>query len=163
MTTALLSSGAPGLHPRALAVAFAAGLLFALGLTLSGMTQPAKVLGFLNLAGMAQGPFPGLWDPSLAFVMGGAVLVTLLAFHITPASPGHPERQPWFADRFDLPSRLDVDYPLVAGASMFGVGWGLSGYCPGPALASLLHGSQEVLIFVPAMLVGMALARRLSA
>ncbi|MEY5097790.1 MAG: hypothetical protein RJA36_509 [Pseudomonadota bacterium] len=142
------------------ALALAAGLLFALGLVLSGMTQPAKVIGFLNLAGMAQGDFPGRWDPSLAFVMDGAVAVTLLAFHLTPPDARHPWRRPWLSGHFELPTQERIDWPLLQGAAIFGVGWGLAGYCPGPALASLLVGGQDVWIFVPAMLAGMWLARR---
>ena len=144
-----------------LLLALAAGLLFALGLVLSGMTQPAKVIGFLNLAGMAQGDFPGAWDPSLAFVMGGAVMVTLLAFRLTPARAGQ-QRQPWFSSRFELPQQERIDAPLLQGAVIFGVGWGLAGYCPGPALATLLVSGRDVWLFVPAMLVGMWLARRMA-
>ena len=143
-----------------LLLALAAGLLFALGLVLSGMTQPAKVIGFLDLAGMAQGGFPGRWDPSLAFVMGGAVLVTLLAFRLTPAAPGQPQRRPWLGERFELPQQERIDAPLLQGAVIFGIGWGLAGYCPGPALATLLIGGRDVWLFVPAMLAGMWLARR---
>lgn len=143
-----------------LLVAWAAGLLFALGLLLSGMAQPAKVIGFLNLAGMAQGEFPGAWDPSLAFVMGGAIMVTLLAFWLTPANPSHPQRKPWFSGQFVLPQQERIDAALLQGAVIFGVGWGLAGYCPGPALATLLIGGQDIWLFVPAMLAGMWLARR---
>ena len=142
-----------------LLLALAAGLLFALGLVLSGMTQPAKVIGFLNLAGMSQGGFPGAWDPSLAFVMGGAVMITLLGFWLTPGGP-HPQRQPWLHAHFELPTQKSVDAPLLQGAAIFGVGWGLAGYCPGPALASLLVGGQDIWLFVPAMLAGMWLARK---
>lgn len=148
---------------RAIAIwllAMAAGVLFALGLLVSGMSQPAKVIGFLNLAGMAQGSFPGQWDPSLAFVMGGAVCVTLLAFWLTPPNPGHPLRRPWLSGEFDLPRQERVDRPLLVGAAVFGIGWGLSGYCPGPALATVFTGGSDVLWFVPAMLAGMWIARR---
>lgn len=148
---------------RAIAIwllAAAAGAVFALGLLVSGMSQPAKVIGFLNLAGMAQGAFPGRWDPSLAFVMGGAVCVTLLAFWLTPPSPGQPLRRPWLAGDFDLPRQERIDRPLLVGAAVFGVGWGLSGYCPGPALATVFTGGSDVLWFVPAMLAGMWVARR---
>lgn len=138
-----------------------AGLLFAFGLVLSGMTQPAKVLGFLNLAGMRMGDFPGQWDPSLAFVMGGAVLVTLLAFSLTPSNAKHPLRKPWFSRQFDLPVQEQIDGQLLQGAVIFGIGWGLAGYCPGPALASLGFGGRDIAFFVPAMLLGMWLARRL--
>ena len=157
----------PTLPPRApatrllggLLLALTAGLLFALGLMLSGMAQPAKVIGFLNLAGLAQGEFPGTWDPSLAFVMGGAVMVTLLAFRITPANPRQPQHRPWFSSRFEWPQQERIDAALLQGAVIFGVGWGLAGYCPGPALATLLVGGRDVWLFVPAMLAGMWLAR----
>jgi uncharacterized protein len=139
-------------------LSFAAGLLFALGLVLSGMTQPAKVLGFLNVMGLQQGiswqAAPGYWDPSLALVMGGALMVTLLAFAITPKLT-HPHGKPWFEDAFHLPTRSDIDGKLVAGGVLFGIGWGLAGYCPGPALASLLVGGVDVLAFCAAMLAGM--------
>ena len=101
------------------------GVLFGLGLMISGMTNPAKILAFLDLAGN--------WDPSLIFVMGGAVLVTLLAFAITP----RPHRQPWLARSFKLPTRTDVDLPLVLGAALFGVGWGLGGAYVRPSVAAV--------------------------
>ncbi len=140
----------------ALLSAMAAGLLFAAGLAVSGMTQPAKVIGFLNLGGIASGQ----WDPSLAFVMGGALLVTLIGFAVTPPSPAHPERHPLFAQRFQLPTRQDIDTRLLLGAALFGIGWGLAGYCPGPALSTLLSGGLDTAAFVAAMLAGMAVARR---
>ncbi|MFM1907604.1 MAG: hypothetical protein RLZZ591_1281 [Pseudomonadota bacterium] len=140
----------------ALALSFFCGVFFAAGLVVSGMTQPAKVIGFLNIGAMLDGGFPGAWDPSLAFVMGGAVLVTLLAFAITP----RPHRQPWLARSFKLPTRTDVDLPLVLGAALFGVGWGLGGFCPGPALASVLIGSQDAVIFSIAMVAGMVMTKR---
>ena len=125
-------------------MALLSGLLFGLGLILSGMSDPAKVLGFLDLA--------GVWDPSLAFVMGGAVLVASLAFRFagrrTHAILGEPLR---------LPTARDIDLRLLAGAMAFGVGWGLAGYCPGPALASLAQGGVKPLVFVIAMLAGMAM------
>ena len=136
------------------------GAIFALGLVLGGMTQTAKVLGFLDIGGLAKGVSStaerGLWDPSLAFVMGGALLVTLAAFWLTPQ-----RAKPLAADRFELPTRTDIDIKLLLGAALFGVGWGLVGYCPGPALASLLTGSTDILIFVIAMVAGMWLANRL--
>lgn len=134
-----------------------AGLLFAAGLVVSGMTQPAKVLAFLNLAGIADAARFGAWDASLAFVMGGALGVTLLAFSITP----RPGNTPWLAPAFKLPTRRDIDARLVLGAALFGIGWGLAGYCPGPALASLLTGATDVLIFVAALAVGMWAARQI--
>lgn len=136
------------------------GALFAVGLVLGGMTQTAKVLGFLDIGGLAKGVSStaerGLWDPSLAFVMGGALLVTLVAFWFTPR-----RNKPLAADTFELPERTDIDIKLLAGAALFGVGWGLAGYCPGPAFASLLTGSTDVLIFVLAMVGGMWLANRI--
>ncbi|MDD0811422.1 YeeE/YedE family protein [Curvibacter sp. RS43] len=152
-------NSAPSASPARWAVllsALGAGTLFAAGLVLSGMTQPAKVLGFLDLGGLAD----GRWDPSLAFVMGGALAVTLLAFALTPANAQHPQRKPWLAPRFQLPTRRDIDWKLLSGAALFGIGWGLAGYCPGPALASLLVGGLDALAFVAALLLGMALARR---
>lgn len=125
---------------RALA-AFVSGLAFALGLGLSGMTQPAKVIGFLDVAGR--------WDPSLALVMGGAVLVMLVAFAFVLR-----RRAPVLAPSFDLPTQTRIDRPLVVGAVVFGVGWGLSGVCPGPALVSIATLSPASLVFVAAMLAG---------
>ncbi len=139
-----------------------AGGLFAAGLVLSGMVLPAKVLGFLNLGGLWDAQRFGPWDASLAFVMGGALLVTLPAFALTPPTAQHPARKPWLASAFQLPTRKDIDTRLVLGAALFGVGWGLVGYCPGPALASVLTGGRAVMVFVVAMLVGMALAKRFS-
>jgi uncharacterized membrane protein YedE/YeeE len=133
---------------RKLLFALLSGALFGFGLVVSGMTQPAKVLGFLDIAALTDGH----WDPSLAFVMGGAVAVTLIGFAVTP----RPGRRPWAAPVFALPSREQIDAPLLAGAALFGIGWGLAGYCPGPALAVLLTGQRDGLIFATAMLVGMA-------
>jgi uncharacterized protein len=123
--------------------AFASGLLFGLGLTVSHMIDPAKVIGFLDIAGN--------WDPSLAFVMLGA---------LAAAAPGYAVakrmRGPLYADDFASPARIEVDRRLVVGALLFGAGWGLVGYCPGPALASLGIGGNGTLMFVAAMLIGMA-------
>ena len=124
--------------------ALTTGLLFGIGLILSGMTDPSKVIGFLDLAGR--------WDPSLAFVMGGAIAVAAIAFrfagHRSTALLGGPMR---------LPSGSTIDRRLVLGGVCFGAGWGLAGYCPGPALASLLSGSIKPILFVVAMVAGMAL------
>ena len=136
-------------------VALLAGLLFATGLVLSGMTQTAKVLGFLNVLGLLDRARWGAWDPSLAFVMGGALSVTLVAYKVTPRA----DKRPWLEPRFDMPTRRDIDKPLVVGAVLFGVGWGLVGYCPGPALASVLSGGRDVLLFTACMALGMALAK----
>lgn len=125
-------------------IALGTGLLFGIGLILSGMTDPAKVIGFLD--------FAGNWDPSLAFVMGGAVVVATIGFRFArrrdTALLGVPMR---------LPSGSTIDRRLIMGGVTFGVGWGLGGFCPGPALASLLSGGMKPIIFVVAMLVGMAL------
>jgi uncharacterized protein len=144
---------------QALAYAFASALLFALGLVVSGMTQPAKVIGFLNLGGLKNGiswaAERGFWDPSLAFVMGGAMAVTLIAFAVTPKAG----RKPWAASQFALPTRKDVDRNLIVGSLLFGMGWALAGYCPGPALSSILTGGADALTFVAAMAVGMWAAK----
>jgi hypothetical protein len=121
--------------------ALVAGALFAIGLVLGGMTQPAKVLGFLD--------FSGRWDPSLAFVMGGAVLVHAVAYPLIRRRPA-----PLFEVKFHVPSRRDLDRRLILGAALFGVGWGLAGYCPGPGLASLTTGLSP-LLFVASLLTGM--------
>ena len=140
-----------------LAISFVAGFIFAAGLVMSGMTQPDKVIGFLDIKGMFVGSFPGLWDPTLGFVMGGAVMITLIAFSATP----YASIRPWFTSAFVLSRREAVDGRLIVGALIFGVGWGLSGYCPGPALASLLTGQIDTAMFVLAMLPGMWLARKI--
>ena len=137
-----------------LGLSFTAGLVFAAGLVLSGMTQPLKVMGFLDITAFTKGPFPGLWDPTLAFVMGGAVCVTLLAFAWTHRIAS----KPLLASQFHTPLSLQIDLPLVGGAVLFGAGWGLAGYCPGPALASALL-STDALIFTGAMLVGMLICK----
>ena len=124
-------------------VALLAGLVFGVGLILSGMSDPSKVIGFLDLAGR--------WDPSLALVMGGAVLVGSLVFAYI-----RKRRQSVLGGAILLPSVTEIDRRLVLGSLTFGVGWGLGGYCPGPALASLVQGGIKPLLFVIAMLVGMA-------
>jgi uncharacterized membrane protein YedE/YeeE len=125
------------------ALAILTGALFGAGLLVSGMTQPAKVIGFLDVA---RG-----WDPSLAFVMGGAVAVYALAFRAIR----HRRAEPWFDVSFHLPTRRDVDAALLAGAALFGIGWGLGGLCPGPGLVAAASGSAAAIAFVGAMLVGM--------
>jgi uncharacterized membrane protein YedE/YeeE len=131
--------------PRIFA-ALITGLLFGLGLVVSHMIDPAKILSFLDLTGD--------WDPSLAFVMIGAIPVAAIGFRLTRGRSA-----PLLADVFVGPSKTVIDPPLVLGAVLFGVGWGLVGYCPGPALASLALGRLETAIFVAAMLAGMALYR----
>jgi uncharacterized membrane protein YedE/YeeE len=143
---------------KKLMVALLAGLLFALGLVISGMTQPVKVIGFLNIWGMSDGAFPGQWDPSLAFVMGGALLVTLVAFAVTPKNG----KKPWLAEQFELPARQDLDLKLIGGSALFGVGWALAGYCPGPAFASVLVGGFDLAIFVSTLIAGMWFAKKVS-
>lgn len=125
------------------------GLLFGTGLVVSGMSDPAKVLNFLDLF--------GIWDPSLAFVMGGAVVVGFLGYRLVLARPA-----PIAADRFHLPTRSDIDARLVAGPAIFGIGWGLGGFCPGPALTALGLAAPGTLAFLPAMFAGMWAARMLS-
>ena len=131
-------------------IALTAGFIFAAGLTLGGMTDPRKVQGFLDIGGL----FAGRWDPSLAFVMGGALLVSLVAFAAVKT-----QAAPWANAKFELPSRRDIDARLIIGAVLFGTGWGVAGFCPGPALASVLIGGADVLYFVAAMLAGMFIAK----
>jgi uncharacterized membrane protein YedE/YeeE len=126
--------------------AFAAGLVFGLGLLLSGMSDPGKVIGFLDLAGK--------WDPSLAFVMAGAILVGFFAFRFA----GKRGRA-FFGGALHLPTRRDIDKRLVLGSVVFGIGWGLAGFCPGPALVAFGAGIDQAAIFVAAMLGGMVLYR----
>ena len=125
---------------------FFIGLLFGLGLVISMMMNPLKVLSFLDLA--------GAWDPSLALVMAAALAVTLVGYRLVLA-----RERPLFAERFVLPTRTALDGRLFAGSGLFGVGWGLVGFCPGPAVTALGTGDTRVFAFVAAMLLGMALAR----
>ena len=127
-----------------LLMALCAGLVFGLGLIVSGMTDPSKVTGFLDLA--------GAWDPSLALVMGGAIGVGLIAFRLA-----RKRSKAIFGGPMQLPAARQIDRRLVLGGLTFGVGWGLAGYCPGPALASLATGGSKPLIFTAAMLVGMGI------
>ncbi|MAN59706.1 YeeE/YedE family protein [Roseovarius nubinhibens] len=127
--------------------ALLSGLLFGLGLIVSGMADPAKVLNFLDLFGN--------WDPSLAFVMGGAIAVTAPGFALLFAN----RQTPYFDQKFRLPTRSDLEPKLITGAALFGIGWGLGGFCPGPALTALPLAASGTLIFVPAMLIGMWAAR----
>ena len=132
-------------------VAFCSGVLFSIGLGISGMTQPQKVIGFLDVF--------GAWDPSLTFVMvGGIISYLILQFAIQRRFP-----TPVLASEFQIPTRKNIDRNLMLGALLFGVGWGLGGYCPGPALTSLGSGRMSAVLFVVAMGVGMFLADRVIA
>jgi uncharacterized membrane protein YedE/YeeE len=131
-------------------MALCVGLLFGFGLAMGGMTQPAVVLGFLDIFGR--------WNPQLAFVMGGAVLTTMIGFRLV-----WKRSRPLFDEKFQLPTAKDLDFRLVAGSATFGIGWGLGGYCPGPALASLSSGVLPVFVLVGTMIVGWWLAARLPA
>lgn len=143
-------ASACGARCRVMSVVLAglAGLTFGAGLLLSGMTQPAKVIGFLDVLGS--------WDPSLLFVMGGGVVVYMIAFRAI----GAWRKDPWFDVTFHLPTRRDLDAPLLIGSALFGIGWGLGGLCPGPAIVSAASGSVAGLAFVAAMLAGMHLQHR---
>lgn len=123
---------------------FAVGLIFGIGLILSGMTDPGKVLGFLDLA--------GVWDPSLAFVMGGAILIGMIGFFLAKKRTTH-----LLGGALDLSQPTLIDRRLVLGSLTFGVGWGLAGFCPGPALVSLGAGQPKAVVFVLAMVAGMGL------
>lgn len=125
------------------------GLVFGIGLVVSGMSDPAKVLNFLDLF--------GTWDPSLAFVMGGAVLVAFVGYRLVLR-----RAEPVIGDTFHLPPRDDIDGRVLAGPAIFGIGWGLGGFCPGPALTALGLGATGTIAFVPAMIVGMWAARALA-
>jgi uncharacterized membrane protein YedE/YeeE len=131
-----------------LATAFLTGLLFGVGLSVSEMIDPSRVIGFLDVAGH--------WDATLLFVMGGALAVTV---------PFYPlilrRSQPVLAQQFSLPTKQKIDRPLIFGAAIFGIGWGLGGFCPGPALAALATGSSSVALFVVAMIAGQLIANRL--
>ena len=128
-------------------VALLCGMLFGTGLAVSGMTDTAKVLGFLDIF--------GAWVPDLAFVMGAAVCVTLVAFYFI-----RKMERPLLSARFFFPGKTIIDGRVLTGAAIFGVGWGVYGYCPGPALSAMVYLDSKTFIFVVAMLVGMALANK---
>jgi len=128
---------------------FLAGLLFGAGVTVSGMVNPMKVLNFMDLTGQ--------WDPTLAFVMGAGLAAAFIGYRLMLARP-----RPLYAPAFNLPHSTALDGRLIGGAVLFGLGWGLSGFCPGPAVASLVFGHAESLIFVIAMAAGMIAARLLA-
>jgi len=129
------------------AAALVSGLIFGLGLAVSGMMNPAKVVGFLDVAGD--------WDPTLLFVMGGALLVAVPAYRLVPK-----RGRPVLEEKFSVPEKKTVDARLVGGSALFGIGWGLVGFCPGPAIAALGTGLLPAFAFVAAMLAGMALYSR---
>lgn len=126
------------------------GLIFGVGISVSGMANPAKVLNFFDVA--------GTWDPSLAFVMGGALIVTFFGYRMVLKRD-----EPLLASNFQLPTRRDFDLPLIGGSAVFGVGWGIAGFCPGGALPALGTGRSEVLIFVAALLAGIIAAKAVQA
>src|SRR5690554_4990896 len=127
-------------------MSYIASLLFGLGVGVSGMTDPARVLGFLDLF--------GAWDPTLMFVLGGAVVTTFIGYRLV-----FRRERPMVGDTFQLPSRQDLDARLIGGAALFGVGWGLSGYCPGPAIASIAGLTAPLFAMLIAMVAGWFLAR----
>ncbi|SMX44581.1 DUF6691 family protein [Octadecabacter ascidiaceicola] len=129
-----------------LIILFLIGLVFGVGISISGMANPAKVLNFFD--------FAGAWDPSLIFVMGGAVVVTFIGYRFVLKRPA-----PIMDAKFHLPTRRDLDLPLIAGSAAFGVGWGIAGFCPGGALPALGTGRSEVFIFVAALLAGVFVAK----
>ena len=132
------------------AAGYAAGLIFGLGLAISGMTDPARVLGFLDVAGD--------WDPTLMFVLGAAVVTTFIGYRLVFKCPA-----PLLGGVFQLPTKQELDGRLLGGAALFGIGWGLSGYCPGPAIASIGGLSLPLTAMLVAMVLGWFVARRLSA
>lgn len=132
--------------------AFAIGLIFGLGIAVSGMINPAKVLNFFDLAQIRA----GTWDPSLALVMGGALAVAIPGYRLVLARP-----TPAFAEGFQLPDTRVIDRRLVLGSATFGVGWGIAGFCPGGALPALGTGNPAVILFVAALIGGLLFARLL--
>jgi len=124
------------------------GLIFGIGLIMSGMTNPAKVQNFLDLF--------GTWDPSLALVMGGAILITMPGFWLVQKL-----QTPFFEDSFLIPQKTNLDFYLLTGSAIFGIGWGLGGFCPGPVIVSISNGSTGTILFVITMLIGMVLAKLL--
>lgn len=137
----------------AVLIQFAIGLIFGVGLVLAGMSDPAKVLNFLDVAAIPA----GTWDASLAFVLGGAVAVTAAGYNLVLR-----RSRPVFAPAFHLPAARGIDARIITGPAIFGIGWGLAGFCPGPALTALGSGTLPAITFVAAMLAGMIAARWLA-
>ncbi len=133
-----------------LAASYLIGLLFGLGIALSGMINPAKVINFFD--------FLGSWDPSLALVMGGALTVAATGYAVVLRRPA-----PFLAESFRIPARRDIDLSLLGGAAIFGVGWGIAGFCPGGALPALGTGKSEVILFVASMIAGIAAVKAVRA
>ncbi|MEC9244482.1 DUF6691 family protein [Nitratireductor rhodophyticola] len=134
---------------KQLVAALVAGLLFGAGIALSGMINPAKVLNFFDLA--------GTWDPSLAFVMGGGLAVAALGYSLLFGT----REKPFFAERFQLPTRSDLDPQLVGGAAVFGIGWGIAGFCPGAAIPALGLGYSDTIVFLASLIAGILVAKSL--
>lgn len=133
-----------------LIITYLIGLIFGIGISISGMANPAKVLNFFDVA--------GTWDPSLAFVMGGALIVTFIGYNLVLK-----RSKPALADVFQLPTRRDLDAPLIGGSALFGIGWGIAGFCPGGALPALGTGVSDVFIFTFALLLGIFAAKLVQA
>lgn len=131
--------------------AFSSGVIFSLGLVLGGMTNPEYVQGFLNIGGIFFPKILGFWYPRLAFVMLGAITIMIMVFYW---SRKHG-RKPLFHERYEWPTQVGVDRALIIGAALFGVGWGIIGYCPGPALANLANGGITIIVFILFMLIGL--------
>ncbi|CAM2890636.1 YeeE/YedE family protein [Vibrio neptunius] len=131
--------------------ALVSGLLFGMGMALSGMINPENVIGFLDVT--------GAWNPSLAFVMGGALLVFTPAYHFLIK----PQARALSGEVFSLPTKVQLDSKLICGAALFGVGWGLAGICPGPAITSLAFGNFDIVIFLASMVLGSLLAKHVTA
>ncbi|WP_298258621.1 DUF6691 family protein [uncultured Litoreibacter sp.] len=129
-----------------LLISYVVGLIFGIGISISGMANPAKVLNFFDIA--------GTWDPSLIFVMGGALVTAFLGYRFVLRRPA-----PAFEDSFRVPTRRDLDLPLIGGSALFGIGWGIAGFCPGGSLPALGTGRSEVILFVAALLVGIFAAK----
>ncbi len=130
--------------PRPVITSLLSGLIFGVGLSLAGMLNPSKVLGFLDIL--------GLWDPSLVFVMAGGIAVNTAGYFVFVR-----KGQPWFSSQFHLPKVNHIDMPLITGSALFGIGWGMGGLCPGPVLSSLFINPTEMFVFLAIMCAGLKL------